>query len=461
MAAGAVVLGCGVTAAVLLAGEDDRPAAAGAASLSTKVASIERRDLVETDTEDGTLGYSDERPALNRLSGTLTRLPAEGSVIRPGRRLFAVEGRSVWLLDGAVPAYRALGPSASDGADVRQLERNLRALGYDQGSAMTVDGAWDSGTTAAVRRFQSARGMVQDGTIELGRVVFLPGARRVKSVDVDLGSISAAGSGAADPKGSGTLATIGSVAGALLSSLQQTVPTTPAPTTPAATTTTPTVTQTETVTVTTPAPATTPRAQTTPAATPPTQDATPRAGGGSGGSGSAGTGSGGGSGDGSGARSATKILTTTSTHQIVTVDLDATKQSVARTGARVRATLPSGDQIAGRVVFVGKVAEAEQDEQGQDSGNATLKVKVRLSKPVKALDQAPVTIDFEQSRAKDVLAVPVTTLLAQPGGTFAVEVRRGSSRRLVRVSTGLFAAGFVEIEGDGLQPGMRVTNAGV
>ena len=50
----------------------------------------------------------------------------------------------------------------TDGEDVRQLERNLRALGYDPGD---VDDDWDWDTTAAVKRFQRDRELDDDGTL--------------------------------------------------------------------------------------------------------------------------------------------------------------------------------------------------------------------------------------------------------------------------------------------------------
>ena len=216
---------------------------------------------------------------------------------------------------------------------------------------MKIDGEWDAATTAAVIRWQKANGLDQTGSIELGRVVFQPGPRRVASI----------------------AATLGGPAGG-------------------------------------------------------------------------------------------RLLGTTSTRSQVTVALDTSKQSLAETGTAVTVELPSGKDVRGRISSVGRVATRVRSAgQGGSTatGEATIPVTIALSGRASALDRAPATVRFERGRRKDVLAIPVTALLARGGGRFAVEVRDGSRHRLVPVTPGLYTSSYVEITGKGLEAGMKVTDARV
>jgi peptidoglycan hydrolase-like protein with peptidoglycan-binding domain len=154
----------------------------GAATATAKVA---RRDLVQRSSVSGTLGYDDARALVSYRPGTITTLPEEGRVLRPGGVLYRVDERPIVLLSGATPAWRALAQGVSDGRDVRQLERNLRALGYDD--ELAVDKSFTSSTAAAVERWQADVGLKATGRVELGDVVFLPGERRVGMLTVALG----------------------------------------------------------------------------------------------------------------------------------------------------------------------------------------------------------------------------------------------------------------------------------
>ena len=82
---------------------------------------------------------------------------------------------------------------------------------------------------------------------------------------------------------------------------------------------------------------------------------------------------------------------------------------------------------------------------------------VLADEPTGNLDQAPVQVAITEQRADNVLAVPVTALLATPGGGYAVQAA-GSHGRLVPVTTGLFddTSGMVAVTGAGLAQGLSV-----
>jgi peptidoglycan hydrolase-like protein with peptidoglycan-binding domain len=58
---------------------------------------------------------------------------------------------------------------------------------------MDVDDHWDWATTAAVERFQKARGLEEDGTLSKGEVVFRPGATRIGQAKAQVGQQLAPG----------------------------------------------------------------------------------------------------------------------------------------------------------------------------------------------------------------------------------------------------------------------------
>jgi Putative peptidoglycan binding domain/HlyD family secretion protein len=287
-------------------------------------------------------------------SATVTWLPEEGDVLERGEVLFRANGKATLLLDGDTPAWRSLSKGMK-GDDVRQLEQNLLAMGYGKKS-ITVDDRFGGATRRAVQDWQRDLGVDETGVVKLGMVTFLPGERRVESVEVGLGDQLQAG---------GT------------------------------------------------------------------------------------------------------VLTTTSTRQIVTVDLDASDQELLAVGDAVTIELPDGSDIAGTVDDIGTVAtssesdsSAQDDQAAQngDSSTTTVPVSIRLDDGSSVdFDEAPVDVEIASDTAENVLTVPVTALVALLGGGYAVEVvdERGQSN-LVQVDPGMYADGFVEIDGDGIDEGTTV-----
>jgi peptidoglycan hydrolase-like protein with peptidoglycan-binding domain len=150
------------------------------------------------------------------------------------------------------------------------------------------------------------------------------------------------------------------------------------------------------------------------------------------------------------ARPGMTLLEATSTTPMVTIDLDAVQQTQVKAGDKVTITLPSGQTTPGLVSSVGRVAK----KRGS-TPTITVKVTPTAAKAT-ALDQAPVQVSIVTGRVRDALVVPVTALLAQTGGGYAVEVT--GPRRLVPVSPGLFddADGLVQVTGAGLTAGQHV-----
>ena len=145
-------------------------------------AGVVRTDLVDRSEVDGTLGYAHSR-TIAGSGGTLTWLPQTGTVIRRGQRVYGVNGHSVPLLYGATPLWRTLS-TASHGEDVRELERNLAALGYH----LTVDDRFTRATRQAVQQWQHDLGMSVTGVVSPGDVVIAPDTLRISAVSGVLGA---------------------------------------------------------------------------------------------------------------------------------------------------------------------------------------------------------------------------------------------------------------------------------
>ena len=154
------------------------------------------------------------------------------------------------------------------------------------------------------------------------------------------------------------------------------------------------------------------------------------------------------------------VLVATSDRRVVTVALDTSQQSEVSAGDKVTVTLPDGKVTPGTVSSVGAVAATSVSQQGPVT---TIPVQVKLADPMAAgsLDQAPVTVNITTAVARDVLAVPVTALLARSPDGYVVEVAGpGNARRFVPVTPGIFddASGMVQVTG-ALAPGQRVVVA--
>ncbi|MEV0661375.1 peptidoglycan-binding protein [Actinomadura luteofluorescens] len=196
LAALAVAAAGGIAATGVLGGGGTPRAAAPSGPAST--AQVKKTTLTRSETLDGTLGYggassvravsSNGQPAADGgkggsgsgsgSGGMLTWLPGEGDVITRGEPVYRIDDDKVPLLYGATPIYRTLG-NGTKGTDVRQLEKNLAALGY---TGFTVDQEYTAGTAAAVKDWQEDLGRDRTGKVAPGDAVVASGARRVAQV---------------------------------------------------------------------------------------------------------------------------------------------------------------------------------------------------------------------------------------------------------------------------------------
>ena len=145
----------------------------------------------------------------------------------------------------------------------------------------------------------------------------------------------------------------------------------------------------------------------------------------------------------------TPVLGVADVEQIVSFELDAADQSLANEGDRATVVLPDNVELAGVVEEIATTATTAQD------GSTTFAVTVRLDDPeaVGDLTEAPVDVELVGSSVSDVLAVPVSALIALSEGGYAIEADSGAGFRLVAVEPGFFADGLVEIDVAGVEVG--------
>ncbi len=482
------VIGIAAVIAVIVAatsgGSDD-----GAAEETLNTATVQRTDVVAMETLSGTLGYGTAEAVVFQSSpdgvltlegikqGFVTAIVDAGTVIESGDVLYDVNTEPVVVLNGDLPAYRSFTSNMSDGPDVEQLEQALVDLGYDPDGDMTIDEDFTSATSDAIERLQDAIGAEDTGTLLLGDVIFAPTPAFVADVLVEVsdqvqagqtllttskalaGTVTSVIEDGSIVGQSETLLTIDEepvvllvgdiplyralaqgVEGDDVAQLQQIlidlgygdaagleVDGSFGDTTAAAVVAwqlaigaapdavvnvgdviiQPTTIRVNEVLV--------------------------------------------GVGDIVGA--GTPILTSSVASTFVTVELATDDQDLVAVGDAVVVELPSGALESAVVTEIGSVVLANQQ------GATYFEMTVTLDDPTSAqgLDQAPVDVEVVSDRADDVLAVPVTALLALAEGGYAVEVVAGDgSTVLVAVDPGLFADGFVEVTSSSLQAGMDV-----
>ena len=158
---------------------DDEPA-------TVEVVEVERRTLTDAERVSGDLGYDEaQQVSADQAEGVLTWLPAEGRTLEAGDVAYRVDEEPVVLLTGRLPLYRELSYGVDDGKDVRQLERNLKRLGYDPG---TVNKEFTGYTEDAVQELQEDNGLEETGEVTADQFLVLPEAVRVGAAQTSIGA---------------------------------------------------------------------------------------------------------------------------------------------------------------------------------------------------------------------------------------------------------------------------------
>ncbi len=422
-------------------------------------ATVTRRTLSESATVNGTLGYGGERELYDRLAGTFTWLPAVGAQIGRGGTLFRLDDLPVVLMYGTVPAYRTLKQGVAKGPDVAELNANLIDLGYDPYGEISDEESFGEATAAAVRRWQKAEGLAETGEVELGRIVFAPSAQRVTALHVTLGQ-DPPGAGSSEPSagqpGSGSPASGQPPTGEGTPSSEKGEPSSgkgePSGTkSPSSGKGKPSDGKSPSK----------PSAGKTPSKSP--GGKSPSSGKPSGSEGSKSPSSAGEQAAGGGEA----VLSSTSTQQIVQLEVKPEQQQLAHAGEPVQVLLPGGGTAGGRIASVGTVASSPSGGSGAEGKGAgggepaesTITITVTLDRPVAHLDEAPVSVELVKSVRHDVLTVPATALIGMAGGGYAIEALEGGRRRPVPVVPGMFAGGYVQVEGPGVREGMTVVES--
>ena len=201
------VLSIGAVAAAITAFTlpETRESPGSANNAPVPTADITKQTLIDRENHDGALGHGDTTTISSRGNGTVTALPAEGATVTRGKAIFRLDNKPITLLYGSLPAYRTLSTGVK-GADVKQFERNLRALGY---RGFTVDKTYSTSTASAVKDWQEDLNLTETGKVDPGQIVYAAGAVRVDSLSTQVGTVVGPGTAVEQVTGTSLLATVG------------------------------------------------------------------------------------------------------------------------------------------------------------------------------------------------------------------------------------------------------------
>jgi peptidoglycan hydrolase-like protein with peptidoglycan-binding domain len=148
------------------------------------------------------------------------------------------------------------------------------------------------------------------------------------------------------------------------------------------------------------------------------------------------------------------ISMTSESLQRVETTIEVADQDLIDIGSEVRIELPDESIVTGAVIEIGSIAVVPQG--GQNDPYLEVTVAIQGDADLYEWTGAPVTASITKTLAENTLAAPVTSLLALLGGGYALEIIQPNSTRLVPVEAGVYADGWVEVTGQGLEDGVEV-----
>ncbi|MFE3560352.1 hypothetical protein ACFXKW_36700 [Streptomyces sp. NPDC059193] len=379
--------------ALRLAAPDHGTRAAASDPAEVQTTAVTQTDLSTALTKSGNLGYGTPRTVKGAAGGRITLLPANGATIQRGQQLYRVNDRPTAIFYGATPLFRRLDTVGTVGRDVRVVADNLQALGYTIGAQPTV-----------------------------GTLVTPPAAAPTAPAN----ATPTAPTGAADPKGEkGQPNPKPSAAPqdpariregdavltpSLIEALKQWQRSTG-------------MTATGILDVgdlvVTPGPVRVADLKAQP-----------------------------------GDDAAGELLSLTGTEKVVTVPVATQDSASFQKGQTVTVDLPDGSTATGKISAVSTVIQSADEADGTNAApRRTVTIQVDEAAKLDRIDAAPVQVQFTGETKQGVLAVPVGALVALSEGGYAVQL---PDSRLIKVTTGMFAKGLVEVSGSGIIPGLKV-----
>lgn len=178
------IVAVGVTVVLAHGPLDSRRDQTAPTTVPLSTVAVTRMDLADTTSFDGSLAYGSPLILKGAGTGTVTKLPAVGTIARRGVALYSVNDKPVLVLFGDTPLFRPIGTVGMAGSDVAMVASNLAALGLippvTESDPAKV--TWTNSMRKALGNLQAWLGLAVTRTLAVGDVVVLAGPLRVDSV---------------------------------------------------------------------------------------------------------------------------------------------------------------------------------------------------------------------------------------------------------------------------------------